>query len=91
MNKSQLVEEIAHGADIAKADAEAALNALMASVKAELAEGGKVELVGFGSFSVSERAAREGRNPQTGDTIQIAAASVPKFKPGKALKDAVNS
>lgn len=91
MNKSQLVEQVATQADITKADANRAVDALVDAVKAELAEGGKVELVGFGSFSVSERAAREGRNPATGETIQIAAASVPKFKPGKALKDAVNS
>ncbi|WP_143869914.1 HU family DNA-binding protein [Catenovulum sediminis] len=91
MNKSQLVEQIATQADITKADANRAVDALVDAVKAELAEGGKVDLVGFGSFSVSKRAAREGRNPATGETIKIAAANVPKFKPGKALKEAVNS
>ncbi|MER2490664.1 HU family DNA-binding protein [Catenovulum sediminis] len=91
MNKSQLVEQIATQADITKADANRAVDALVDAVKAELAEGGKVDLVGFGSFSVSKRNARTGRNPQTGETIQIAASTIPKFKPGKALKDAVNS
>ncbi len=90
MNKSQLIETIAHSADISKADAERAVNALASAVTAELAEGGKVELVGFGSFTVSERAARVGRNPKTGEPIKISAATLPKFKPGKALKEAVN-
>jgi DNA-binding protein HU-beta len=90
MNKSQLIEKIALGADISKAAAEKALNAFTETVTAELKDGGDVALVGFGSFSVSDRAARTGRNPQTGEAIDIAAAKVPKFKPGKALKEAVN-
>lgn len=90
MNKSQLIEKIAHNADITKAEAERALNALTGAVTEELASGGDVALVGFGTFSVSERAARTGRNPQTGEAIEIAAAKVPKFKAGKGLKDAVN-
>ncbi|KGJ92150.1 HU family DNA-binding protein [Colwellia psychrerythraea] len=91
MNKSQLIEKIAHGADISKADAGKALDAFTEAVTAELKSGGDVALVGFGSFSVGDRAARTGRNPQTGAAIDIAAAKVPKFKPGKALKDACNS
>ena len=90
MNKSQLIEKISTGADISKAAAERALNSFIESVSDELKQGGEVALVGFGTFSVSDRAARTGRNPQTGATIQIAAAKVPKFKPGKALKDACN-
>ena len=90
MNKSELVEKIAQSADLTKADAEKALNSLVATITEELAEGGEISLVGFGSFKVSERAARSGRNPQTGETIQIAAAKVPAFKAGKSLKDAVN-
>jgi len=90
MNKSQLIEKISTGADISKAAAERALNSFIESVTDEIKQGGDVALVGFGTFSVSDRAARTGRNPQTGATIQIAAAKVPKFKPGKALKDACN-
>ena len=90
MNKSELIASIATGADISKADAERALNATISTVTSELAKGGEVALVGFGTFKVSERAARAGRNPQTGETIQIAAAKVPAFKAGKALKDACN-
>lgn len=90
MNKSQLIEKIITGADISKAAAERALNSFIESVTDEIKQGGDVALVGFGTFSVSDRAARTGRNPQTGATIQIAAAKVPKFKPGKALKDACN-
>lgn len=90
MNKSQLVEKIALEADITKADAERALNAFTNAVSEELANNGEVSLVGFGTFSVSARAARTGRNPQTGAALQIAASNVPKFKPGKGLKDAVN-
>lgn len=91
MNKSELIASIATGADISKADAERALNATISTITSELADGGDIALVGFGTFKVSDRAARTGRNPQTGETIQIAAAKVPSFKAGKALKDACNS
>jgi DNA-binding protein HU-beta len=91
MNKSQLIEQIASVAELSKAQAERALNAFLGSVIEELADGEQVALVGFGTFSVSDRAARTGRNPQTGATIEIAAAKVAKFKVGKGLKDAVNS
>lgn len=90
MNKTQLVEKIAEGADITKADAGRALDAFIDAVTDTLKEGDQISLVGFGTFSVRERAARTGRNPQTGAEIQIAAAKVPGFKPGKGLKDAVN-
>ena len=90
MNKSQLVEKIAEGADISKASAGRALDSLIESVTGALKEGDSVALVGFGTFTVRDRAARTGRNPQTGATIEIAAAKVPAFKAGKALKDACN-
>lgn len=90
MNKSELVAKIAEGADISKASAGRALDSLIDSITAELANGGDVSLVGFGTYKVNDRAARTGRNPQTGAEIQIAAAKVPAFKAGKALKDAVN-
>ena len=90
MNKSELVEKIAEGADLSKASAGRALDSLIGSVTAELANGGDVALVGFGTYKVNDRAARTGRNPQTGAEIQISAAKVPAFKAGKALKDAVN-
>lgn len=90
MNKSELIEQIASSADISKAKAGAALDAVVDSVTAALKSGDSVSLVGFGTFSVKARAARTGRNPQTGATIQIKAAKVPGFKAGKALKDAVN-
>jgi DNA-binding protein HU-beta len=90
MNKSELVSKIAEGADLTKAAAGRALDSLIESVTAELASGGEVALVGFGTYKVNDRAARTGRNPQTGAEIQIAAAKVPAFKAGKALKDAVN-
>lgn len=90
MNKSQLIEKIAEGADISKASAGRALDSFIESVTGALKDGDSVALVGFGTFSVRERAARSGRNPQTGETIQIAAANVPSFKAGKALKDACN-
>lgn len=91
MNKSELIEKMAQSADMTKADAERALNSFISTVTGELAGGGDVSLVGFGTFKVNERAARSGRNPQTGETIQIAAAKVPAFKAGKAIKDAVNA
>jgi DNA-binding protein HU-beta len=90
MNKSELVAKISEGADISKASAGRALDSLIESVTAELASGGDVALVGFGTYKVNDRAARTGRNPQTGAEIQISAAKVPAFKAGKALKDAVN-
>lgn len=90
MNKSQLIEKIADGADISKAAAGRALDSLIEAVTGELKDGGQVALVGFGTFSVRDRAARTGRNPQTGATIEIAAAKIPSFKAGKALKDACN-
>lgn len=90
MNKGELVAKIAEGADITKASAARALDSLISSITEELAGGGEVALVGFGTYKVNDRAARTGRNPQTGAKIQIAAAKVPAFKAGKALKDAVN-
>ena len=89
MNKSQLIDKIADGADISKAAAGRALDAFIDAVGEALKEGDQVALVGFGTFAVRERAARSGRNPQTGATIEIAAGKVPAFKAGKALKDAV--
>lgn len=91
MNKTELITAIAENAEISKKDAEKALKAFSDAVTEELKKGGKVQLVGFGTFEVSERAAREGRNPQTGKTMKIAACKAPKFKAGKALKDAVNA
>ena len=90
MNKVELVEAMAKKADISKKDAEAALKAFIATVQGELKKGGKVQLVGFGTFEVSKRAARKGRNPQTGAEMKIKASKTPKFKAGKAFKDAVN-
>lgn len=90
MNKSQLIEKIAEGADISKASAGRSLDSFIEAVTGALKEGDSVALVGFGTFTVRERAARSGRNPQTGETIEIAAANVPAFKAGKALKDACN-
>lgn len=90
MNKSELIDAIAASADIPKATAGRALDAVIESVTGALKGGDSVVLVGFGTFAVKERAARTGRNPQTGKEIKIAAAKVPGFKAGKALKDAVN-
>ena len=90
MNKSQLIDKIADGVDSSKAAAGRALDAFIDAVGEALKEGDQVALVGFGTFAVRERAARSGRNPQTGATIEIAAGKVPAFKAGKALKDAVN-
>ena len=90
MNKSELIDAIAAGADISKAAAGRALDSMLDAVTDSLQKGEGVSLVGFGTFSVKERAARTGRNPKTGETIQIKAAKVPGFKAGKALKDAVN-
>ena len=91
MNKTELVAAMAEQAQISKKDAEAALKAFTDVVAEELKANGKVQLVGFGTFEVSERAAREGRNPQTGETMTIAASKAHKFKAGKALKDLVNA
>ena len=88
-NKQELIAKVAESADLTKKDAEKAVNAVFASVSEFLAKGEKVQLIGFGTFETRERAAREGRNPQTGDPIKIAATTVPAFKAGKALKDAV--
>ena len=90
MNKTELVAAVAEQADITKKDADKAITAFTEVVAKELRNGGKIQLVGFGTFEVSERAEREGRNPQTGETMKIAASKSPKFKPGKALKDEVN-
>ena len=90
MNKTELTTAIAESADISKKDSEKALKAFVDVVTEELKKGEKVQLVGFGTFEVSERAAREGRNPQTGKTMKIEACKAPKFKAGKALKDAIN-
>ena len=89
MNKTELVAAMAEQAGLSKKDAEAALKAFTDVVAAELKKDGKVQLVGFGTFEVAKREAREGRNPQTGETVQIAATKAPKFKAGKAFKDAV--
>ena len=90
MNKTELIAAIAEKTELSRKDAEKALKALTEVVEEELKKGEKIQLVGFGTFEVSERAAREGRNPQTGETMQIAASKSPKFKAGKALKDAIN-
>ena len=88
-NKAELVDEVAQSTGLSKKDAEAAFNAVFAGVTDALTKGEKVQLIGFGTFEVRERAARKGRNPQTGAKIEIAATKVPAFKAGKALKDAV--
>jgi DNA-binding protein HU-beta len=91
VNKQELIENIAGSADITKAAAGRALDSMIDSITGSLKSGDSVVMVGFGTFSVRDRAARTGRNPQTGAEIQIAAAKVPAFKAGKALKDAVNN
>ncbi|HAP02475.1 MAG: HU family DNA-binding protein [Candidatus Weimeria sp.] len=90
MNKTELVAEIAEKANTSKKEAEVVLRAFTDVVTEQLKKGEKIQLVGFGTFEVSERSARTGRNPQTGEEMQIAASKAPKFKAGKALKDAVN-
>ena len=90
MNKTELVAAIAEQAELSKKDAEKAVKAFTEVVAAELKKGGKVQLVGFGTFEVVKRAAREGRNPQTGKAMKIKASKAPKFKAGKALKDSIN-
>ena len=91
MNKTELIAAVAEKAEISKKDAEKAVKAFTDGVSEELVNGGKIQLVGFGTFEVSERPAREGRNPRTGETMTIAATKTPKFKVGKALKDMVNA
>lgn len=90
MNKTELVATIAEKSEISKKDAERALNAFTDTVSDALREGDKIQLVGFGTFEVSERAERTGRNPQSGETMVIPASKIPKFKAGKALKDVIN-
>ncbi|MGL5435067.1 MAG: HU family DNA-binding protein [Lachnospiraceae bacterium] len=91
MNKTELVAAVAEQAGLSKKDAEASVKAFTDAVSEELAKGGKVQLVGFGTFEVAERAAREGRNPKTGESMKISACKTPKFKAGKAFKDMVNA
>lgn len=90
MNKAELVAAIAEKTELSKKDSEKALKAFIDVVTEELKKGEKVQLVGFGTFEVAERPAREGRNPRTGETMKIAASKSPKFKAGKALKDSLN-
>jgi DNA-binding protein HU-beta len=90
VNKTELIEHIAQHADISKAAAGRALESMIGAVKTTLKKGGSVSLVGFGTFAVTKRAGRTGRNPRTGEAIEIKKAKVPKFRPGKALKDALN-
>ncbi len=90
MNKIEIIDHVARSADISKAAAGRAIEATITAIKTTLKKGGMVTLVGFGTFYVGKRAARSGRNPRTGDAIKIKAAKVPKFRAGKALKDAVN-
>ena len=89
MNKTELIHAVAEAADLPKADAGRALDAITGAIGSALAQGDTVSLIGFGTFSVKERAARTGRNPRTGEALEIAASKIPAFKPGKALKDAV--
>lgn len=91
MNKTEFIAAVAEKAEISKKDAEKAVKAFADVVSEELVKGEKIQLVGFGTFEVSERAAREGRNPKTGEAMPIAASKTPKFKAGKALKDMVNA
>ena len=90
MTKPELVKAVAETSGLTNKDAEKAVAAMISSITSELVNGGKVQLIGFGTFEVAERAAREGRNPQTGETVHIEASKAPKFKAGKALKDALN-
>ncbi len=90
MNKTELIDHIARQADISKAAAGRALDAVISGIRTSLKKGTSVTLVGFGTFAVSKRAARTGRNPRTGAAIKIKAARVPKFRPGKGLKDSLN-
>jgi DNA-binding protein HU-beta len=90
MNKQQLIDAAADASDLSKSDVSSALDAILDTLTGALRAGDKVTLTGFGNFEVRERAARTGRNPQTGEEMQIKASKAPAFKPGKALKDAVN-
>jgi len=90
MNKAELIAQVSEKSDMTKKDAEKAVSALLSTIEEALAGGDKVQLVGFGTFEVRERAARKGRNPQTGEEIEIAAARVPVFKPGKSLREIVS-
>jgi len=90
VNKQELIDAIAESADLSKASAGRALDATLDSIRIAMKKGGTISLVGFGTFYIGKRAARTGRNPRTGDPIKIKAAKVPKFRPGKALKDAIN-
>ncbi|WP_181348220.1 HU family DNA-binding protein [Thalassobacillus sp. CUG 92003] len=89
MNKTDLINAVSEKADLSKKDATQAVDSVFESIMDSLKDGDKVQLIGFGNFEVRERAARKGRNPQTGEEIEIAASKVPAFKPGKALKDVV--
>ncbi len=89
MNKTELINAVAEAAELSKKDATKAVDAVFDTIQNSLADGDKVQLIGFGNFEVRERAARKGRNPQTGEEIEISASKVPAFKPGKALKEAV--
>lgn len=91
MNKAELVDQVAAKSSLSKKDAASAIDAIFESIQEALARGEKVQLVGFGSFEVRERAARLGRNPQTGQSMQIRARRVPAFRPGKALKDSIGA
>jgi DNA-binding protein HU-beta len=90
MNKAELIDAVAAAADLSKSDAGKAVEAVTSTISKTLGKGGQVSIVGFGTFQVKHRAAREGRNPKTGETIHIRATNVPAFKAGKGLKDAVN-
>ncbi|MBN6187338.1 HU family DNA-binding protein [Aneurinibacillus sp. BA2021] len=90
MNKTELIEKVAESTEMTKKQASQAVDAILDSISSALKSGEKVQLIGFGNFESRERAARKGRNPQTGEEIEIAATKVPAFSPGKALKDAVN-
>ena len=90
MNKADMIEQIAQAAEVSKSAAERAVDALVSAIKTSLKKGDMVTLVGFGTFYVGKRQARTGRNPRTGEALSIAAAKIPKFRAGKALKDAIN-
>jgi DNA-binding protein HU-beta len=90
VNKAEMIEQVARAAEISRSAAERAVDAMVAAVKSSLKKGNMVTLVGFGTFYVTQRAARTGRNPKTGEALKIGAAKVPKFRAGKALKDALN-
>lgn len=91
MNKAELIATVAEKAELSRKDAEKAVKALTDVISEELVKGEKIQLVGFGTFEISERAAREGRNPKSGEVMNIPASKIPKFKAGKALKDMVNA